>query len=106
MDQTSDAGAEMVAEAQVGRMVDSRGTRGVVGPFGGGHAEGTLVMFEFRRTPRIMTPLDRRIMQVFPQLTYMDSNVRERVSGGCTSAFNDDVRYMYMPKQEGHIFGR
>lgn len=45
MDQTSDAGAEIVVEAEVGRMVDSRGTRGVVGPFGGGHVEAALVMF-------------------------------------------------------------
>jgi hypothetical protein len=46
MDQTSEAGAEIVVEAEVGRMVDSRGTRGVVGPFGGGQVEVALAMFE------------------------------------------------------------
>ena len=44
MAQTSEAGAEMVAEADVGRTTDSRGTRGVVRPLEGGHVDVGLLM--------------------------------------------------------------
>ena len=37
--QTREAGAEIAVEAEVGRMTDSRGTRGVVRPLGGGHVD-------------------------------------------------------------------
>jgi hypothetical protein len=60
-DQTSDAGAEMVVEAEVGRMVDSRGTRGVVGPFGGGHVEVAVLILDIEGYPvgyNSLTPIN------------------------------------------------
>ena len=92
-------------------MVDSRGTRGVVGPFGGGHVEGTLVIFgsdrvstksaNFWGTNLSCTLLLRTILR-------FNCKGRRVMLHVLISAFNDDVRYVYIccPKQEGRMHGK